>query len=198
MDLRRHLPSVTFVLIVLLVLAAFAGILVYAGVYNIGADAPHSRLMYNILDEFRDRAIATHSRDVRLPADLNDPKRIAAGAGLYNEMCTGCHLGPGVERSELSQGLYPAAPELARGDDLSPAEQFWVIKHGVKLSAMPAWGRTHDDQLIWDMVAFIRQLPKMNAQQFQAAVASAPESHEEMMEHMSDEKHDTASKPHSH
>ena len=195
---RRHLPSATFVLVVLVVLAAFAGIFVYAGVYNVGADAPHSPLVYNVLQELRDRAVSSHASGITPPADLNSPQRIAAGAGLYNEMCTGCHLGPGVERSELSQGLYPAAPELARGDDLSPAEQFWVIKHGMKLTAMPAWGKTHDDQLIWDMVAFIRQLPKLNASQYQAAVSSAPESHEEMMEHMGGEKHDTASHPHSH
>lgn len=196
--LRRHLPSTAFVLIVLLLIAAFAGIFIYGGVYNIGADAPHSRLVYGVLQELRERAVASYSRDVKPPADLNSPRRIAAGAGLYNEMCTGCHLGPGVERSELSQGLYPAAPELARGDDLSAAEQFWVIKHGVKLTAMSAWGKTHDDQLIWDMVAFIRQLPRMNASQYRAAVASAPESHDEMMEHMDGAKHDTASEPHSH
>ena len=198
LDIRRHLPSTAFVLVALLLVGAFAGIFVYAGIYNIGADAPHSRLMYDVLGALRDRAVATHSRSISPPADLADPKRIAAGAGLYNEMCTGCHLGPGVERSELSQGLYPAAPELARGDDLSPAEQFWVIKHGVKLSAMPAWGKTHDDQLIWDMVAFVRQLPKMDAQQYRIAVASAPESHEEMMEQISDAKHETASQPHRH
>ena len=197
-DLQRHLPSATFALVALLLLAAFAGIFIYAGVYNIAADAPHSRFIYNVLDELRDRAVANHSRDIKPPADLTGPRRIAAGAGLYDEMCTGCHLGPGVERSELSQGLYPAAPELARGDDLSASEQFWVIKHGVKLSAMPAWGKTHDDELIWDMVAFIRQLPKMNARQYRAAVASAPESHEEMMEHMDGEKHDTGSAPHTH
>lgn len=196
--LRRHLPSIAFMLIVLLLLAAFAGIFIYGGVYNIGADAPHSRLVFGALQELRERAVASYSRDVKPPADLNSPQRVAAGAGLYNEMCTGCHLGPGVERSELSQGLYPSAPELAHGDDLTPAEQFWVIKHGVKLTAMPAWGKTHDDQLIWDMVAFIRQLPRMDAAKFKATVASAPESHEEMMEHMSGEKHDTASKPHSH
>src|SRR3546814_3671518 len=73
-------------------------------------------------------------------------------------MCAGCHLGPGVERSELSQGLYPQAPELAKHSHLGPAEQFWIIKHGVKLSAMPAWGKTHPDPLIWDMVAFVRRL----------------------------------------
>lgn len=193
--IRRHLPSTAFVLIVLLLLAGLAGIFIYGGVYNIAADAPHSRLVFGALQELRERAVAAYSRDVHPPADLASPQRVAAGAGLYNEMCTGCHLGPGIERSELSQGLYPAAPELARGDDLTPAEQFWVIKHGVKLTAMPAWGKTHDDQLIWDMVAFIRQLPKMNAAQYEAAVASAPESHEEMMEHMGG-KHDTASEPH--
>jgi len=196
-DFQRHFPSMTFIVIVLLLLAAFAGIFIYAGIYNIGADAPHSRIVFGALQEMREHAIAHYSRDVRPPADLNDPKRIAAGAGLYNEMCTGCHLGPGVERSELSQGIYPSAPELARGDDLSAAQQFWVIKHGVKLTAMPAWGKTHDDQLIWDMVAFIRQLPKLNAQQYKAAVASAPEDHEEMMKDMH-AAHDTASDPHGH
>ena len=187
-DLQQHLPSVTFVLIVLLVLAAFAGVFIYAGVYNIGADAPHSRLVLTALEQLRDRSVTNHARNVTPPADLNDPKRIAAGAALYNEMCTGCHLGPGLERSELSQGLYPSAPELARGDDLSPAEQFWVIKHGVKLTAMPAWGKTHDDQLIWDMVAFIRQMPKMSPQQYKATVASAPEDHDEMMKAMHDSR----------
>jgi mono/diheme cytochrome c family protein len=183
-DYRRHLPSSAFVLIVLLALAAFAGIFVCGGFYNIGADAPHWRWVYNTLDTVREHSIAARSRDIKAPADLNDPKRIVAGAGLYQEMCTGCHLGPGLEKSELSQGLYPQAPELARGDDLTPAEQFWVIKHGVKLTAMPAWGKTHDDQLIWDMVAFIRQLPKLSLEQYQSAVAAAPADHEEMMEQM--------------
>jgi len=193
-DLRRHLPSISFVLIALLLLAVLAGVFISSGVYNIGADAPHSKIVSGALEELRERAISRRARDLTPPADLNDPKRIAAGAGLYNEMCTGCHLGPGVERSELSQGLYPPAPELARGDDLSAAEQFWVIKHGVKLTAMPAWGKTHNDQLIWDMVAFVRRLPELNAQQYQSAVASAPENHDEMMNDMNG-GHDASPKP---
>jgi mono/diheme cytochrome c family protein len=196
-DLRRHLPSISFVLIALLLLAVLAGVFISSGVYNIGADAPHSKIVSGALEELRERAISRRARDLTPPADLNDPKRIAAGAGLYNEMCTGCHLGPGLERSELSQGLYPPAPELAHGDDLSPAEQFWVIKHGVKLTAMPAWGKTHNDQLIWDMVAFVRRLPELNAQQYRLAVASAPESHDEMMKDMNG-GHDASPKPQAH
>lgn len=204
LDLHRHLPSTAFVLLLLLVIAAFAGVFIYAGLYNIGADAPHWRGVTMVLDELRGRAIAHHSRDIRPPADLTDPKRISAGAGLYSEMCAGCHLGPGVEKSEMSQGLYPQAPELARGTDLTPAEQFWTIKHGVKLTAMPAWGKTHSDQLIWDMVAFIRQLPRMTPEQYRAAVGSAPADHDQMMKQMmpgmagAPAGHDTARESHSH
>ena len=202
-DLKRHLPSTAFVLIILVIAAAFAGIFVYAGLYNIGADKPHSKLVYNILDTLRERSIAANASGIKPPADLNSLKRIQAGAGLYAEMCTGCHLGPGVEPSEMSQGLYPQAPQLARGNDHTPAQQFWIIKHGVKLSAMPAWGKTHNDELIWDMVAFLQQLPKMSPEQYKQVVASAPEDHDEMMKDMkreagAAEKHDTAAEPHSH
>ena len=184
LDLQRHLPSTAFVLVATLVIAGFAAAFIFAGVYNIGADAPHSRMTYTLLDKLRERAIAHHARDIVVPADLNSAKRIAAGAGLYSEMCTGCHLGPGVEKTEISQGLYPPAPQLAQGINRSAAQQFWIIKHGVKLSAMPAWGRTHSDQLIWDMVAFVRALPTLSPEQYRAAIASAPEDHDEMMKDM--------------
>ena len=184
LDLHRHLPSAVFVGLAALLIAAFAGVFIFAGVYNIGADAPHYRPVYMAIEQLRDRAIMHHSRNIVVPADLNSPARIATGAGLYTEMCTGCHLGPGLEKSELSQGLYPQAPELARGQDQTAAEQFWTIKHGVKLSAMPAWGQTHDDQLIWDMVAFVRGLPKMTPAQYKAAIASAPADHDAMMKDM--------------
>src|SRR3546814_12835451 len=94
-------------------------------------------------------------------------------------MCSSCHLAPGLEKSEISQGLYPRAPELFREPQRSAKEQFWLIKHGVKLTAMPAWGKTHSDELIWDMVAFVRQMPKMSPAQSQPVIASAPEDHED-------------------
>lgn len=183
-DLKRHLPSTAFVLIALAVIAAFAGVFIYAGIYNIGADAPHSKIVYNTLDQLREHSIASYARGIKPPSDLNSSNRIQAGAGLYAEMCTGCHLGPGIEPSEMSQGLYPQAPQLARGNDHTPAQQFWIIKHGIKLSAMPAWGKTHNDELIWDMVAFLQQLPKMSPEQYKQVVASAPEDHDEMMKDM--------------
>ena len=136
------------------------------------------------MEQFRDRSIAVRSRDISVPANLMDVKRLQSGAGLYTEMCSGCHLAPGLEKSEISQGLYPRAPELFREPQRSAKEQVWIIKHGVKLTAMPAWGKTHSDELIWDMVAFVRQMPKMSPAQYQAVISSAPEDHDAMMKDM--------------
>lgn len=185
-SLRHHFPSLTFLAIAAVAALTAAAGFIYFGAYNIGADEPHTPAVYSLLDSLRERSIAVRSRNIAIPADLASPARIATGAGLYTEMCSGCHLGPGVERSEMSQGLYPKAPELARGDDLTPAQQFWIIKHGVKLSAMPAWGKTHPDPLIWDMVAFVRKLPGMTPEQYRAAIASAPADHDAMMKGMDD------------
>jgi len=178
---RTHL-GVALVLSGAALLAAVAvGVTIGMGFYNIGADAPHTRPVYKVLETLRDRSISVRAAGIKAPANLNDPKRIASGAGLYTEMCSGCHLAPGMEKTEMSQGLYPQAPELWRHADLTAGEQFWAIKHGVKMTAMPAWGRTHSDELIWDMVAFVRQLPKMSPAQYQAVIKSAPADHDEMM-----------------
>ncbi|MGW8192202.1 c-type cytochrome [Sphingomonas hominis] len=181
---RRHLPSVSFVALMAVLVAVGAAAFIYLGVYNVAADEPHTPAVYSVLERLRDRSIQAHARGITPPADLASAQRVSVGAGLYGEMCSGCHLGPGVEKSEMSQGLYPQAPELARAQDLTPAQQFWIIKHGVKLSAMPAWGKSHPDPLIWDMVAFVRKLPGMTPEQYKALVASAPADHDEMMKDM--------------
>jgi mono/diheme cytochrome c family protein len=92
-------------------------------------------------------------------------------------------------KTEISQGLYPPAPELTHGSDLSPAEEFWVIKHGLKMTGMAAWGKTHDDTLVWNMVAFLQKMPKLSPEQYKALVKSAPENHNEMMK-IKDMDHD--------
>lgn len=184
LELKRHLPSWPFVALVSLLVGGVAGAVIFTGLYDIGADAPHTMPVHWLIENLRDRSIAVRAQSIVVPANLNDPKRIATGAGLYADMCSGCHLAPGMEKTEISQGLYPPAPELFRGLDHTPAQEFWMIKHGVKLTAMPAWGRTHSDELMWDMVAFIRKLPSMSPEQYQAAVKSAPADHDTMMRDM--------------
>ena len=106
--------------VALLVLIGAAAIGIYAGLYNIAADVPHTQPVYWLLETARDRSISARARDVVVPHDLNDPTRISKGAGQYADMCSGCHLAPGMKRTEISQGLYPRAPELRRKTTLTP------------------------------------------------------------------------------
>ena len=145
----------------------------YSGLVNVGADDPHLPAVHAFLTMARDRSIEVRSKDIEVP-NLDDEALIRTGAGNYNAMCIGCHLAPGLANTELSQALYPAPPNLAEiGINGSPAATFWVIKHGIKASGMPAWGKSMGDEYIWGMVAFLNQLPKMDGEQYQALVASS-------------------------
>lgn len=162
-------------LVVAATLAALAvGIAAYAwsGIYDIGADAPHWKPTYALLAALRDRSIHVRAENLVAP-NLDDPQRILKGAGQYAAMCSGCHLAPGMHDSEIRSGLYPQPPNLAQ-QRVDPKRAFWVIKHGIKMSAMPAWGSSHDDATIWSMAAFLRKLPGMTPAGYKAIVAKAP------------------------
>lgn len=157
---------------VLIILAAGGGAVVYAGLYNIGADDHHTRPVFALLQTLRERSIQVRSADLTAP-NLSDPQLILKGAGQYAAMCTQCHLAPGMKDSELRPGLYPQPPDLSQLR-VDPKEAFWVIKHGIKMSAMPAWGGSHDDPTIWSMVAFLQKLPDLSPAQYEEMVKKAP------------------------
>src|SRR5215469_13800325 len=108
------------------------GAFIYSGTYNIGADEPHSKLVFALMETLRDQSIAAHATGIVVP-NLDDEKLIAEGAQHYAAMCTGCHLAPGIKDSEIRPGLYPRPPNLSENQDLTPAQTFWVIKHGIKM-----------------------------------------------------------------
>jgi mono/diheme cytochrome c family protein len=189
-------------LIAAFVLALIAAGFVWSGVYNIGADDHHTAFVRDVIDTLRDRSIAVRAGDLQ-PPNLDDPQRVLQGAGHYAAMCTGCHLAPGMNDSEIRPGLYPLPPNLSkRGVD--PKIAFWTIKHGIKMSAMPAWGTSHDDAEIWSIVAFVRRLPTITAAQYKDLVARAPRDEDmeaipsmEMPAH-SDEAHGDEAPPAEH
>lgn len=145
---------------------------VWSGMYNVGADDPHLRPTATMLRLMRERSIVRHTRDVAVP-DLKDAALVRQGAGNYDSMCTGCHLAPGMSDTELSRGLYPSPPNFSRLEPINPAHAFWVTKHGIKASGMPAWGRSMEDEFIWGMVAFLQQLPQLDAAAYKALVATS-------------------------
>jgi mono/diheme cytochrome c family protein len=184
---------------------AAVGGFVWSGLYNIGADDQHTKLVYATLETLRERSIQARTRDLVVP-DLADAALIRQGAGNYDAMCTGCHLAPGMEATELSRGLYPAPPAFAVAGKGDAAHHFWVIKHGIKASGMPAWGKSMDDRYVWGLVALVQQLPDLDAAQYRALVASSgghshgggetPAHHHD--EAMGEHHHDEAMPEHHH
>ena len=151
--------------------AAAAGILIQSGTYDFAADVPHTRIVFSILDRMRDRSIESRAGAIKVP-DLSGQQRIVQGAGNYNAMCVQCHRAPGMGETELSKGLYPSPPNLST-QSVKAAEAFWVIKHGVKASGMPAWGKSMSDDYVWNMVAFLQMLPKLDEARYQSMVAQS-------------------------
>lgn len=159
---------------------AAAAIVLALGIIDVSADTPHSPAVHRLIEWGREQSIARHSRDITPPADLSAPERLRRGAGNYAAMCANCHLSPGIEDSEIRRGLYPTPPNLARSAgavadaDRMAARRFWIIKHGIKASGMPAWSKGGiEDAAIWDLAAFLQVLPSLSPEQYRQQIAAS-------------------------
>ena len=173
-------------------------IYIWSGFYDIAADKKHWKVTEWFFGVVRDRSIASKSFKITVPSDLDDVAVFVKGAGNYDEMCSSCHLSPGIRSSELSAGLYPQPPDFTKYPLEDPTRSFWVIKHGIKMTGMPAWGSSHSDGEIWELVAFIRQLQKLDHESYEELVSKYASSHQ----HENGQGHGKSStdiqKPHSH
>lgn len=139
----------------------------YSGIYDVSADSPHSGLVTWFLSTTSHASVERRAGNIVVP-DLSSEQLVMAGAGDYDGMCADCHGAPGRESGPVGLGLNPAPPDLANhAADLSAAELFWITKHGIKMTGMPAWGETHDDAALWPVVAFLTRLPKLDAAAYQ-------------------------------
>lgn len=190
------MKKVIWIVAMLIVAGAVAFGWAYSGLYNVAADTPHWDVTTRAIATVRERSIAARAADLAVP-NLADPALIALGAEHYSGMCTGCHLAPGVGDNEMRQGLYPQPPNLSERRARSPAQSFWIIKHGLKMSGMPAWGVTHDDESIWGLVAFIQQLSTLDAAGYAALTEAEGDADHDHGEHEhAEHDHDPGSTDH--
>lgn len=155
---------------------AAASWFILLGMYDVGADTPHWNITRKLIEVVRDRSIAARARNVEVP-DLRDEQLVLKGAGQYAAMCANCHLAPEQRDSEIRPRLYPRPPNLTE-QRVDPKTVFWVTKHGLKMSGMPAWGVGHDDETIWSIVAFVGKLTGLSAEHYKDMVARSPPDEE--------------------
>ncbi|HEY0844383.1 MAG TPA: cytochrome c [Noviherbaspirillum sp.] len=156
-----------------LLIAAAALVFVYSGWYNVAASEPHTRATRVVLEAVMENSVKARADGIRAPENFTR-EMARQGAGHYAEYCVMCHGAPGVQRGELGAGLTPRAPELSKAaTGWTPAEMFWITKHGIKMTGMPAWGVSHSDEELWHVVAFVTLLPQLSADEYKTMTAEA-------------------------
>jgi mono/diheme cytochrome c family protein len=158
------------VLITFVVSALLFVLYIYSGSYNISQTDPHIGLTKWVIRQTKHHSIEKRMKENTPPSNLNDSAMLIEGFHHYNSMCVDCHGGPGVRPEEMREGLYPKPPLIYKHKDQEdPQEFFWIIKNGIKMTSMPAYGPTHDDTRIWAITSFVtNKLNKMSEEEYKA------------------------------
>ncbi len=155
--------------IVLTVLLAGAFLFAWSGLYNVAASRGHLAVTRMVLEFGMRNSVETYSMGVSVPANLESDDLIRLGAAHFDSVCVRCHSAPGRTNSVTLEHMLPHPPEL--GPEIakwSDAELFWIVKHGLKYTGMPAWPFQSRDDEVWAMVAFLKRLPKLDAESYAA------------------------------
>ncbi len=156
-----------------LVEVIFAMLFAESGLYNVSVLSPDPAPIHWLFSTTSRNSVIHHSEGIHAP-DLADSALAAEGFHHYNEMCVTCHGAPGIERSEAGEGLYPHPPDLVHSAEHMPSPRlFWIIKNGIKSTGMPSFGKTHSDQKIWAIVAFLEKMKTMTPVEYAAMRKSA-------------------------
>ncbi len=127
---------------------------IYSGIYNVAASKPHAAVVAWILGETMENSVRVRASSIKTPPgfDSINTERVYF---VYHSICAICHGGS----SAVARGLNPYAPNLVEAaKELSPASIFWIVKHGVKMTGMPAFGNTYNDDEIWTLTATVKKL----------------------------------------
>jgi mono/diheme cytochrome c family protein len=161
------------VLIIILMAAGAAGAF-WFGAYDISATDPHLAPTYWTLDTGMRRSVKRRAADIAVPK-LDEPSKIQKGLSLYRAHCAQCHGAPGVAPQPFALGMTPAPANLAyTAREWPPAELFWVVREGIKMTGMPAWEFRMSDEDVWSVVAFLVEMPRLSPAQYKALKADPP------------------------
>jgi mono/diheme cytochrome c family protein len=161
---------------VLAIVVGIAGaVFFFGGYYSVAGTSEDPAAVTWALTRVRTASIERHAKDDP-PASFGDAAMVQAGAKAYASYgCATCHGAPGVKWLKFSEGLHPDPPDLKKvADALSPAQLFWVIKHGINMTGMPSFAQAgaQDDE-IWSIAAFVKKLPGISDADYKTWTASA-------------------------
>lgn len=152
---------------------AGAGLVVYSGIYDVSATSQHLQPVHSLLETTLRHSVRWRARHIT-PPPLDNPQRLVRGAAIFRDNCVQCHGAPGVAQADIGKSMQPVPGPLV--DALQrwrPREMYWITRHGIKLSGMPAWQFRLDEDQLWDVVAFVQLLPELSPQAYAQATREA-------------------------
>lgn len=171
---RSRLFCWTLRMATLLTVLGVGGLLVaISGIMPIKASSGHWAITHFFLEFSKERSVATHTMGIT-PPPLDDPVLILKGAGHYEMGCRSCHGSPELHHPRIAQRMLPHPPYLPEtAPKWQPEELFYMVKHGIMFTGMPAWPSPQRDDEVWAMVAFLRVFPELDAEEYHRLVNGA-------------------------
>ncbi len=154
--------------------AALVLLIVFGGRFPVSATAAEPVVIQRLIHTAYEQSVTRQSAQITVPDNLGEDANVLRGAYNFQAMCSLCHTPPGAERSVQSQGMNPSPPPLQELlAERTPAEAFWVIENGVRMTAMPAFGPTHENEELWALIAFLQDSRAQDSDGYRTLVSKA-------------------------
>ena len=153
------LGGIIFTLVVLAGIGYFA---VKVGIVPANADSKPTALESWAANTALDATLERDTKGLKNPIQPSD-ENLITGMQLYVENCAICHGASDAKPSNLAQGFYIEAPQFAKDgvEDDPETASFWKVKHGIRFTAMPSFATTLQDDEIWKIAMFLKQMDKL-------------------------------------
>ena len=139
----------------------------------------------------RNLAIVRRAKSLTNPVEYSE-EGIADARAHFADHCATCHGNDGSGDTEMGRGMWPKVPDmrLARTQNLSDGELFWIIENGVRFTGMPAWGNgtKEGETASWQLVHFVRRLPKLTPAEIEEMETLNPKPPAEIRQHIAEEE----------
>jgi len=128
------------------------------GFVNMRADNPPSKMETTLAGHAMDASVARAAPKVTNPVTA-DEANLVAGAHLYSAHCTLCHGDPAHPKSAVADSLNPPAPQFTNDmADLPENHNFYIVRHGIRWTAMPGWKNVLSEQQTWQLVTLLSHM----------------------------------------
>ena len=154
---------------ILLALGASGFLIAWSGIYNIAASKGHWKIVEWALKFGMQNSVELRARSVPQPPPLDNPDLYILGAGHFHRACAACHGAPGMPPDLTVRNALPPPPDLAHSaEEWTDRQLFWIVKHGIKYTGMPAWVAQDRDDEVWAVVAFLKRYRQLDDKTYRA------------------------------